>query len=378
MHRRLLVLVSAVVLVDVLFYSAIVPLLPFYTDDLGLSKTQAGTLTGAYAAGTLVFSIPAGLLAARFGPKTVLLGGLVLLSAACAVFGLADDYGLLLGARFAQGVSGAASWAAGLGWLIAAAPRERRGEMIGTALGVAIAGSLGGPIVGAVAESAGTEVVFGAIAAVALGLAAAVAVTPRPVEVPPTSGLGGAVRDRGVLTGAWLTSLPALFFGTFTVLTSLRLDELGASAVGVAAVFLAAAAVEAVVSPLVGRFSDRRGRALPIRIGLVGVIAACVALPLAETEAVLLACAAVVGAAIAGMMWAPAMAMLSEGAEHAGVAQGLGFGLMNLAWAGGQVTGSAGGSAVADATADAVPYALVAVLAAVSFGALRSRAAVAA
>ncbi len=60
--RRLLVLVSAIVLVDVAFYSAITPLLPYYTDLLDLSKSEAGALAGAYAAGTLLLSLPAGLL----------------------------------------------------------------------------------------------------------------------------------------------------------------------------------------------------------------------------------------------------------------------------------------------------------------------------
>src|SRR5687767_12951000 len=87
MLRRLLALVSAVVLVDVVFYSAIVPLLPAYTDDLDLSKSEAGVLAGSYAAGTGLAAIPAGLLAARLGPRRVLLGGLGLLTVSCVAFG---------------------------------------------------------------------------------------------------------------------------------------------------------------------------------------------------------------------------------------------------------------------------------------------------
>ena len=371
MLRRLLFLVSAVVLVDVVFYSAIIPLLPAYTDDLGLSKSEAGVLAGAYAAGNLVASIPAGILASRTGPKPVLLGGFVLLIASCVVFGFADRFEVLVGARFVQGAGGAGAWAAGMAWLLAVAPRDRRGELIGTALGVAIAGSLGGPVVGALAEEIGTEVVFTAIAAVALTLALAVVATPPPVEPEPTSGLSGALRDRRVLTGAWLTMVPALFFGSFTVLTALRLDDLGGAAAGVAAVVLAAAAAEAAMSPIVGRLSDRRGRVLPMRIGLTGVLVACVAVPLVEGATVPLAIAVVAGATLAGMMWAPAMALLSDGAEAAGVSQGLAFGLVNLAWAGGQVAGSVGGSALADAASDGATYAVLGVLTFVSLALLR-------
>ena len=62
-----------------------------------------------------------------------------------------------------------------------------------------------------------------------------------------------------------------------------------------------------------------------------------------------------------GLFWAPAMAMLSEASEDAGVDQGLAFGLANLAWSGGHVIGGAAGATIADAFGDAVPYALMAV-----------------
>ena len=65
----------------------------------------------------------------------------------------------------------------------------------------------------------------------------------------------------------WLLTLPALFSGAIDVLVPLRLDELGASGLTIGAAFLVAASIEGVLSPLVGRFSDRRGRLLPLRIG---------------------------------------------------------------------------------------------------------------
>ena len=362
--RRLLVLVSAVVLVDVAFYSAITPLLPYYTDLLDLSKSQAGALAGAYAAGTLLLSLPAGVLAARLGPRRTLLGGLALLTVACVAFGFGESYGLLLGARFVQGVAGAACWASGMAWLLAEAPPERRGELIGTALGVAIAGALGGPILGALADASSPSVVFSAVAAITAALVVQVLRTAPPPAAAATNGQRRALTTRRVLAGAWLTALPALFFGTTTVLMSLRFDALGAGASAVAAVFLVAAGAEAALSPVVGRFSDRHGRRLPMVFGVSAVLAACVLLPLAEAEAWLLAVVVVAALALGGVMWAPAMALISDGAARAGVPQGLAFGIVNLAWAGGQVAGSVGGSATADATSDAVAYAILAVLAA--------------
>ena len=61
------------------------------------------------------------------------------------------------------------------------------------------------------------------------------------------------------------------------------------------------------------------------------------------------------------VFWAPAMAMLSDAAEEAGLDQALAFSISNLAWAVGHVVGAGAGGALAEATADAVPYAALAV-----------------
>jgi predicted MFS family arabinose efflux permease len=65
--------------------------------------------------------------------------------------------------------------------------------------------------------------------------------------------------------------------------------------------------------------------------------------------------------------WAPAMAMLSDAAERAGLDQALAFSISNLAWAAGHVLGAGVGGAVAEATSDAVPYAALAVACAATF-----------
>ena len=63
-----------------------------------------------------------------------------------------------------------------------------------------------------------------------------------------------------------------------------------------------------------------------------------------------------------GVAYPPAGAMISGGAEGIGLGQTYAFALFNLAWAGGQVVGSAGSASLAQATSDIVPYALLAAL----------------
>jgi MFS family permease len=365
--RRLLLLVCAITLVDTMLYAALVPLLPHYADEFGLSKGQAGLLVGAYAAGALLGAIPGGIAAARFGPRRAVVIGLLLMAVASAGFGFAGDPWTLGLARLSQGVGSALSWAGALAWLVAGTPRARRGEMLGTAIGAAIFGALLGPALGALAEAAGTRPVFVGFGGVAVLLIAwALRTTPADAEPQPARNLLTALRERIVLAALWLMVMPALLFGVVSVLVPLELGDAGWSAAAIAAVFISAAAIEMVVAPLLGRFSDRRGRLLPLRLALGGSVLVTVALALAERPAVLVplvVCASIVF----GGFWAPAMALLSDGAERIGLAQGFAFGLMNAAWGGGNSVGPSLGGALADAAGDALPYALMALVCALTF-----------
>ena len=150
--RRLLLLVSSIIFVDALLFTALTPLVPAYAEEFDLSKAGAGLLVGAYGAGALFGGIPGGLAAARFGPKRAVVAGLVLLSVSSFAFALADSAMALGGARFVQGIASTATWAGALAWISVTAPRERRGEVIGTAFGAAIFGAVLGPVFGGLAE----------------------------------------------------------------------------------------------------------------------------------------------------------------------------------------------------------------------------------
>jgi MFS family permease len=363
--RRLVAFACLVVFVDTMFYAAITPILPELSDEFGLTKTGAGILAAAYPAGTFIGALPGGWMAARVGVKPTVLLGLSMLVASSIAFAFADSIVVLDVARFAQGLGGAASWAGSLAWLIGAAPRERRGELIGTALAAAVAGALFGPVLGALADGIGQEAVFGGVAVVGVAMivwAARMPAAQPDVETPLRRAIA-ALGDRRVAAGMWLTTLPGLFFGTVAVLGPLRLDELGAGSAAIAAAFLAGAALEAIAAPAIGRLSDRRGRLIPSVMGVAGGGLSMLILPWPESAWVLAILIVLASPAI-GILYTPAMAMLSDGAEEFGIAQGYAFALTNLAWGIGQGVGDAGSGRLADALGDHVPYLILAGVAA--------------
>jgi MFS family permease len=363
--RRLVAFACLVVFVDTMFYAAITPILPELSDQYDLSKTGAGILAAAYPVGTFLGALPGGWMAARVGVKPTVLLGLSTLVVSSIAFAFAESIVVLDVARFVQGLGGADNWAGSLAWLIGAAPSERRGELIGTALAAAVAGALFGPVLGALADGIGQEAVFGGVAVIGVAMIVWAARMPaaQPDIVTSLRSAIAALGDRRVAAGMWLTTLPGLLFGTVAVLGPLRMDELGAGSAAIAAAFLIGAAFEAFAAPVIGRLSDRRGRLIPCIMGVIGGGLSMLVLPWPESAWVLGVVIVLASPAI-GILYTPAMAMLSEGAEQLGIAQGYAFALTNLAWGIGQGVGEAGSGRLADSAGDRVPYLVLAGVAA--------------
>ncbi|MBV8598592.1 MAG: MFS transporter [Actinobacteria bacterium] len=355
--RRLLLLTGAIVFVDTMFFAVLTPLLPHYAHALHLGKGGAGALAAAYPAGTLVGSVPSGVVAARLGVKPTVLAGMTVVAATTALFGIAHAAWELDAARFCQGLASSFSWTGALAWLVAGAPGDRRGRLIGQAFAFAIGGALLGPVVGGIASVAGIGWTFGTVAAASLGVAVWAVTTPavRPETPQPFATLARALGDPRIRWSVWFVVLPGLLFGTLSVLAPLRLSALGFGPVAIGATWLVAGALESLNNVGLGRMADRFGPFAPIRVALVTSTVVALVLPWPNERFALAAVVVCAGLSF-GAFYTPGMTLLTHAAEARGLDYGYAFSLVNLAWAPGQAGGAALGGTIAESTSDAVPY----------------------
>lgn len=338
--RQLLLVVSALIFLDVVFFTALSPILPHYRGALHLSKSDIGILSGAYALGSLVVALPAGLLASKFGPRKVVFCGLALLAVASTLFGGAGSLFILEGTRLLQGVAGALLWSGGLTWLLSSSPASRRGEALGIAVGAGVLGSLVGPAIGGAAVAFGTGPVFTATVLVSLGFAVVVSGIPdaslaNHTEISQTM---SRLRRPPILEGFVVLFIPASCFGLLAVIAPLKLASLGAPAGMIAAVFMTTAFIEAVLGPIAGRASDRVGRQRPYAVGLAICGAALLLLALAPSLA--MSVTALLVSSFGGVLCVtPGMAFLSDNALRLSLHQGMAVAISNMAWSSGQAAG---------------------------------------
>jgi MFS family permease len=362
--RRLVALCCAVILLDTAFFAVLAPLLPSLKADHALSESQLGVLSGIYAAGVLVFALPGGWFAARFGPRAAVIGGLIAIGVFTPLFGMADGIWLLDVSRFAQGAGGALLWAGAMSWVIAGGPIERRGALIGTLVAAATVGEMIGAPLGGLAHSLGIELVFAVVGVLAAILCLFALTIEPPVGSAPQP-LAQAIkkmRDPALAGAVWMLGAAALAFGVVIVMLPLRLDALGGSPMLIAGSFAMGSIIEALLGPRVGRLSDRVGRALPYHLGAAAAAAGIFGIALIGVQGGIVAAMALFafGAAFA---FTPSMAMTADRASARELDQGYAAGLSNMAFGGGQMLGSIGAGALA-----AGGYLLGAVLAGLALG----------
>lgn len=293
--RRNLYVCAAGSFTTIIGMTLILPILPLYVRDLGVTDPAAITRWSgiAYAATFLTAALTAplwGHLGDRYGRKSMLIRASLGMAIAMSLIGLARNVEQLVLLRLLAGLLG--GYASGSTILVAAqTPKERSAWALGVLSSAIMAGNIVGPLVGgSVAQAFGVEVAFfgtGALIFLAfIGTAVFVKEQPRA---------GGAAGSRGTAkrSGGWkdvphkstvlsLLGLSVLLmFATISVepIITVHVERLTGSTDHVAlfaAIVFSLTALGTVLSgPWLGKLADRIGH---LRVLTGSLIAATILL----------------------------------------------------------------------------------------------------
>jgi MFS family permease len=365
--RRLIALVCLLVVFDLALWSAVVPLLPHYRRALGLTTLQTAWILAAFSLAVIVVAVPMGHIADRVGPRLVTVIGTLSMAAATAGLALAGTFGELMVARLFQGAADAAVWGAGLAWVAARAPVERRGEFVGYAQVAATVGVVAGPFIGGVVTTTfGIRTTFLGMTALFAILLALIALEPdaRTEEgrrTSMTSALRASLGDSMITASVGMILVVALVGGALQLLVPLHLSSLGVDRSGIGLVYSVGAVLGGGAIVVTARVGDRVGR-VPLAAGACGVLAALTAaftLPagISVFVALVIACSAA-----QSILYAVGYPLSTDGADRARLGHGVVLGVVNLMWGIGAVVGPVAGSRLADWQGTRAAYALLAVV----------------
>lgn len=106
MQKSRLTILFIIVFIDLLGFSLILPLLPFYAETFGATPFQIGLLVASYAAAQLIGAPLLGRMSDRFGRKPVLVISLVGTFVGFLLLGFANSLWMLFASRLLDGFTG--------------------------------------------------------------------------------------------------------------------------------------------------------------------------------------------------------------------------------------------------------------------------------
>jgi MFS family permease len=347
-------------------FGALLPILPIYFTQHGVSLPMLGLVVAAWPIARLVGEPVFGRIADSVPRRNMMVIGLL----SAAVFAVAPLFfvgpAAFILARLLAGLSASIYDPAARGYLVDANPPERQGETFGLYGAAQMGGLMLGPAIGGLAAAVtGNPTIVFWVAGIcvflsgilvwarvreiprthtspeaATGAAPAVVGSPAEREVPATA----APDARGPIDHPTGPELPrptrllnrllvaaivlniASFFagGTYEVVWSLYLTDLGADLALIGLTFFTFALPILLLSPVMGRFIDREGGFLALIVGMTGIGICGAAYALAPSPWFVIVLGLAEGAAFA--VASPALYMLVSRASPPGrssTAQGI-------------------------------------------------------
>lgn len=281
----------SVTLMAMLGVASVTPAFPRIASALDIRPESVGLLVSAFTLPGAIFTPVLGVLADRFGRKTVLVPSLLLFGLAGASCAFARDFSLLVGLRLLQGVGGASLGAINVTLIGDLYTGNRRTTAMGYNSAVLSVGTAVYPAVGGALATVAWYWPF-ALPIAAVPVAFFVLVVLDSPAAPGADNLRSYLRHaadviaRGDVLVMFLAGLLTfvLIYGAYLTFLPFVLEQaFGATPLGIGAVFAVASVSTAFASFGLGRIAAAVGERRLVASGFVLYATAMVAMPHAAT-----------------------------------------------------------------------------------------------
>lgn len=348
-NRKNLFILSFTLVVVTLGFGLVIPIIPFYMENMGAGGTELGLLVASYAVMRLIFAPIWGSFSDRIGRKPIMMIGIFGYGLTMVLFGLATELWMLFAARILSGILSSATSPTTMAYIGDSTSEEDRGWGMGI-LGAAVGlGTIFGPALGGLlaGESLSTPfIIAGAMSMLALILIATLLPESLPKEsrqpvgkkipIPEFRLWWQAISSPiGILLvlAFILTCGLMVFYGIFG-LYALEKFNYGPKEVGI--IFMVVGLVSAITQGgLTGPITRRWGESPVIKIGMLGSALAFILMALAENYWSLLITIGLFVFTTA--ILTPAVSSLTS--KRAATQQGMAMGLSNSFMSLGRIAG---------------------------------------
>ena len=148
--KRALPILFAVMFLVMVGFGIIIPVLPFYAEDIGANPTQLGFLMGVYSLMQLLFAPMWGRISDRVGRKPVIMIGILGLSLSFLLMGVSSSLWMLFVARIIGGILSSANMPTVMAYVADITSPEDRGKGMGVVGAATGLGFVFGPAIGGV------------------------------------------------------------------------------------------------------------------------------------------------------------------------------------------------------------------------------------
>lgn len=322
-------------------------LLPVIATDLGVSIPTAGLLISAYALGVMLGAPLMTLTTGRMPRRALLIGLAAVFTVGNLLSAISTDYAMLLIARVITSLNHGAFF--GVGSIVAAglvAPNRQAGAVAAMFMGLTIANVVGVPLATWAGEALGWRASFWGIAAIGVGVMAALRLTLPQLPAPTGGDIAAELRvlSRGsVLAALALTVIgSSAMFTVFTYIAPILREQTHASLGFVTAMLVTYGLGLTLGNWLGGKFADKSvDRTLIVTLASLSAIlvAFAVAMPFAVPTSILVFLWGIASFALVPPLQVRVMAAAGDAPN---LASAMNIGAFNL----GNAVGAAVGGAV--------------------------------